>query len=85
VSYEVGDSFKVLFWHDVWYGEQPLKVLCPELFTNVYGNDAWVAENMQIHHGNIHWRLGVLYLLDSYTIGRWKWSLGSLSCCILKE
>jgi hypothetical protein len=28
--------------------------------------------------------IGILYLLDLHTIGRWKWSLGSLSC-ILKE
>jgi hypothetical protein len=33
VRYELGDGFKVLFWHDVWYGELPLKVLFPELFT----------------------------------------------------
>jgi hypothetical protein len=36
VSYEVGDGSKVLFWHYVWCGEQPLKVLFPELFTFVW-------------------------------------------------
>ena len=29
VRYEVVDGFKVLFWHDVWCGEQPVKVSFP--------------------------------------------------------
>jgi hypothetical protein len=33
VQDKVGDGSKVLFWHNVWCGEQPLKVLFPELFT----------------------------------------------------
>jgi hypothetical protein len=27
VRYEVGDESKLSFWHDVWFREQPLKML----------------------------------------------------------
>jgi hypothetical protein len=56
VCYEV-DGSKVLFWHDVWCGELPLKVLFPELFTIACGKDAWVVENTQFQNGNIHWNV----------------------------
>jgi hypothetical protein len=26
VRYEVGDGYKVRFWHDLWFGEQPVKI-----------------------------------------------------------
>jgi len=32
VIYEIENGSKVLFWHDVWCGEIPLKILFPELF-----------------------------------------------------
>ena len=57
VHYEVGDGSKVLFWHDVWCGELPLKVLFPELFIIACGKDAWVEENMQFQNGNVHWNV----------------------------
>jgi hypothetical protein len=31
MSFEVGDGSRVLFWHGVWCGELPLKLLFPEL------------------------------------------------------
>ena len=57
VRFEVGDGSKVLFWHDVWCGEQPLKNIFPELFTIACRKDVWVAETMQIHNGSIHWHV----------------------------
>jgi hypothetical protein len=33
VSFEVRDGSRVLFWHDVWCEELPLKLLFSELFT----------------------------------------------------
>jgi len=53
VRYAVGDGSKVLFWHDVWCGELPLKTLFLELFLVACGNDAWVEENMQRQNGTI--------------------------------
>lgn len=67
VRYGVGDGSKVLFWHDVRYGEIPLKNLFPELFTIVCGKDSWVEENMQTQNGNILWNI---YLLNRCVIGR---------------
>jgi hypothetical protein len=37
---------------------------------------------MQFQNGTL---IGILFLLDLCMIGRWKWFLGSLSCCILNE
>lgn len=47
----------MLFWHDVWCGEIPLKNLFPELFTIACGKDASVEENMQTQKGNILWNI----------------------------
>jgi hypothetical protein len=47
VRYEIGNGSKVLFWHDVWCGEIPLKTLFPELFLIARGKDAWVEKNIK--------------------------------------
>lgn len=39
VRYEIDNGSKVLFWHFVWCGEPPLKVLFPELFTIACGKE----------------------------------------------
>lgn len=57
VRYEVGDGSSVMFWHDVWCGEQLLKVSFPELLTIACSKDAWVADNMQLQNGNIYWNI----------------------------
>jgi hypothetical protein len=44
VRCEVGDGSRVLFWHDFWCGEQPLKVSFMELFTIACGKDSLVGE-----------------------------------------
>jgi hypothetical protein len=31
-SYEIGDGRKTLFWHDVWFGNCPLRIMFPALF-----------------------------------------------------
>jgi hypothetical protein len=53
VRYEIENGSKVLFWHDVWCGEIPLKTLFPELFLIASGKDAWVEENMQRQNSTI--------------------------------
>jgi hypothetical protein len=47
VRYDIGDSSKVLFWHDVCYGEHPLKLVYPELFYIACNKDVWVEEYME--------------------------------------
>ena len=55
VRFEVGDGSKVLFWHDVWCGELPLKIFFLPLFSIACTKEAWVGENVDITHGVIHW------------------------------
>jgi hypothetical protein len=57
VQFEVGDGSRVLFWHDVWCGELPLKILFPALFNIACTEEAWVEENMDIAHSFIHWNV----------------------------
>jgi hypothetical protein len=57
VRYEIGNGSKVLFWHDVWCGEIPLKNLFPELFLIARRKDAWVEEIMQRQNGTILWNI----------------------------
>jgi len=75
VRYEVGDGSKVLFWHDVWCGELPLKTLFSELFLIACGKDAWVDKMAQFC------RMSCLF--DLFMIGRWKRLIDFLSCYIL--
>jgi hypothetical protein len=73
VRYEVGDGSKVRFWHNLWCGEQLSKISYPILFSIARCEDLLV-DHMQFQNGNLHWNI---------LIGRWKWSLLSLSYCIL--
>jgi hypothetical protein len=68
VRYEVGNGSKVLFWHYMWCGELPLKVLFAVLFTSACGKDVWVEENMQFHIGNIHWNILVTRLVHDWEV-----------------
>jgi hypothetical protein len=72
VRYEVGDGSKVLFWHDVWCGEQPLKNIFPKLFTIACMKDVWVAETMQVHNGCTHW-----HVLFTWPVEDWEVELVS--------
>jgi hypothetical protein len=44
LRYDIGDGTKVLFWHDVWRGNCPLKLTYPVLFKIACNKDAWVKE-----------------------------------------
>lgn len=81
VRYETGDGSKVLFWHDVWCGELPLKILFPEWYTIACDKDAWVDENMEILNGIIYWN--VMFIRPIYD---WQIDVVSrfLNCCIPK-
>jgi hypothetical protein len=47
----------VWFWHDLWCGKQSLKSSFSRLFTIARCKDAWMADHMQFHNGNIHWNI----------------------------
>jgi hypothetical protein len=48
VRLEVGNGYHVRFWHDLWYGDRPLKLCYPVLFSLARFQDAWV-------NGVAHW------------------------------
>jgi hypothetical protein len=62
-QFEVRDGSRVLFWHDVWCGELPLKILFPDLFNIACAKEAWVEENMDIAYGVIYWNVMFIRLV----------------------
>lgn len=65
VRYEVGDGVKVRFCHDLWCGEQPLKISC--LVLHVLRMRGWriiCISEMEIFNGIF------FFLLDRCMIGR---------------
>jgi len=80
VRYEIGNGSKVLFWHDVWCGEIPLKTLFSELFLIASGKDTWMEKNIQRQNGTILWNI---CFLAQFMIGRWKRLVDFWGCCTL--
>ncbi|RVW70981.1 hypothetical protein CK203_059677 [Vitis vinifera] len=42
VSFLVGDSRRVRFWKDKWYGDEPLCISFPSLFVVAFSKEVWV-------------------------------------------
>ena len=40
----VEDGFRILFWHDKWIGDVPLKILYPQLFLCSANKEARISE-----------------------------------------
>ena len=43
-SFVVGDGSRILFWHDKWIGDVPLKILYPQLFLCSANKEACILE-----------------------------------------
>ena len=83
VRYDIGDGSKLIFWHDVWCGELPLKIVFLELYNIACNKDAWMEENMEIPNGLSF--IGVFCLFALCMIGDLMWSHNFLNCCIPKK
>jgi hypothetical protein len=57
VRLEVGDGYNVWFWHDLWYGDSPLKLCCPILFSIARFKDTWLVDNLYVLNGVAHWNV----------------------------
>jgi hypothetical protein len=57
VRFDIGDGTKVLFWHEVWCGEHPLKLVYPDLFNIACNKDVWVKECMERPNDILHWNV----------------------------
>ncbi|KAF1886402.1 hypothetical protein Lal_00045634 [Lupinus albus] len=42
---EIGDGLQTLFWHDIWVGNQSLKLVFPRLFRLASNNQSRVGDN----------------------------------------
>ena len=57
MQFKVGDGSRVLFWHDVWCGEQPLKDHFPDLFRMARFKDATVNHVVSWNGDQCHWNI----------------------------
>jgi hypothetical protein len=46
IRFEVSDGSKIIFWYDVWCGDQTLKVAFSELFNIACFKDASVTDHL---------------------------------------
>ena len=44
MTFEVGDGSLILFWDDVWCGEEPLKLTYPKLYRIACVKEGTVAD-----------------------------------------
>jgi hypothetical protein len=51
VVYDVGKGKKIRFWHDVWRGNCPLKIVCHEIF-GICNQKEWSVFKV-LKHGSV--------------------------------
>lgn len=59
IHFDVGVGSKVIFWHDIWCGDTPLKLSYFALFSIAWPKDVCVADNMHVQYGII--QLNVIF------------------------
>ena len=57
VSFKVGDSSSIKFWHHPWCGGPPLKEMFPELYGISRHRDASVAELISLLGNSYRWNI----------------------------
>jgi hypothetical protein len=55
LRFKVGVGSKVHLWHDIWFGDQPLKYAFPPLFSIARYKEAWVMDNFIWRNGSVEW------------------------------
>ena len=54
-SYVVGDGKRTKFWNDRWFGDLPLDVAFPSLFSRAMAKEAWVGDLWSYEYGGGCW------------------------------
>jgi len=66
VHFEVKGGSRVLFWHDVWHGDRPLKTIFPDLFRMARLMYATVQEVISWNSHISHWNLTFVRNLNDW-------------------
>ena len=66
VYFEVKDDSRLLFWHDVWCGDRPLKTQFPSLFRMTHLKNAMVDEVVSWNVDICHWNLTFVRSLNDW-------------------
>jgi len=54
LSYKVGDGSHISFWHDVWFGIEPLKHSFSEHYSIARNKEAYVSNYLDLSSSFIH-------------------------------
>jgi hypothetical protein len=58
--FEVGDDSKIRFWHDVWCGDQALKIAFPKLFNIARFKEDAMADHFELSSASYQWNVNFL-------------------------
>jgi hypothetical protein len=74
--FEVGDGFKIRFWHDMG-GDKALKAFL-DLYSIACVKDVFVAVHLELSSGSQKWNTNFIRVT---MIGRWMYLLHFSICC----
>jgi hypothetical protein len=76
-KFEVGDSSKIRFWHDVWCADKVLKATFPDLFNLASCKDASMANHLEVSSDSLQWHVNFLRAAHNWEVD----SLNRSSIC----
>jgi hypothetical protein len=68
VSYKVGDSLHIRFWHGIWCGDSALKGSFPEFFSLARNKEALVSDYMDCSSPQTLWNLSFIRDVNDWEI-----------------
>jgi hypothetical protein len=57
--FELGNSSKIRFWSDMWYGKKALKKAFPDIYSVAYV-DASVAVDLELFSSSLQWNVNFI-------------------------
>ena len=66
--FDLGDGMRIKFWDNVWCGEICLKIAFPLLYNIGSVKEAFVATNMYLSSGTIHWNINFIRLAHDWEV-----------------
>jgi len=83
LAFVVGEGNHILFWHDWWAGDIPLKLLYPNLFACLGDEEAFIFDvlvrqvdwdfrgwNLRLHRDFHHWELEAIFSFLEHVYSR---------------
>lgn len=66
--FQMGDGFKIRFWHDVWCREKALKEAFPNLYSIACMKDTYVAIQFELSSGSLQWNASFIRATHNWEV-----------------